>query len=290
VSRLYLEETFQFRPVVSVPDSSPADLLATLYLNRHIITHGSATICGQLIGMPFDQYVYPPYDTPLLEAYGARFEALYVVLHPFIRMPEEFSWRSTRRYPDDAQILSHGAGCSWSEVAGQTGMGACARLNQALLTSIGAIDDYLCDYPARDKLRQFLQSSSVWMPVEGRFEPVLHDDFLHAFDAAGHNRLIYVPEFPLNDPIQPLPIAGLRDRTLPFPSCGTIVAPDQSFLFTVDWDSFFTLFYGPRGFIERVVRDRSIEGFFAAPTTEHAWFNYSFGCATVTLSPEHWPA
>jgi hypothetical protein len=240
--------------------------------------------------MPFDQYVYPPYDTPLLEAYGARFEALYVVLHPFIRMPEEFSWRSTRRYPDDAQILSHGAGCSWSEVAGQTGMGACARLNQALLTSIGAIDDYLCDYPARDKLRQFLQSSSVWMPVEGRFEPVLHDDFLHAFDAAGHNRLIYVPEFPLNDPIQPLPIAGLRDRTLPFPSCGTIVAPDQSFLFTVDWDSFFTLFYGPRGFIERVVRDRSIEGFFAAPTTEHAWFNYSFGCATVTLSPEHWPA
>jgi hypothetical protein len=32
----------------------------------------------------------------------------------------------------------------------------------------------------------------------------------------------------------------------------------------------------------------NLEGFFATPNTEHAWFNYSMGCATVTLSPEHW--
>ena len=238
--------------------------------------------------MPFDKYGYPPYDAPLLEAYGARFDSVYVILHPFVHMPEEFSWGATHCYPDDGQIVLHGRRQPWSEVARQTGMGACARLNQALLTSIGAIDDYLCDYPARDNLRQFLQSSCVWMPVEGRFEPLLHADFVHAFDAAGHEQLIYVPEFPEKDVIQPFHIAGLRDRTIPFPSCGSIAAPDQSFLFTVDWDSFFTLFYGPRAFVETVVRERNIEGFFATRTTEHAWFNYSFGCATVTLSPEHW--
>jgi hypothetical protein len=240
--------------------------------------------------MPFDQYVYPRYDTPLLEAWGSRFESVFVLLHPFIRMPEELSWQATRQYPADDQILALGARCLWSQVAAQTRMGACARLNQALLTSIGAIADYLCDYPARDSLQSLLQSSSVWMPVEGRFEPLLHADLLHAFDEAGHNHLVYVPEFPGKDPIQPLPVAGLRDRTVPFPTCGSLVAPDQSFLFTVDWDSFFTLFYGPRPFLEKIVRDRNLEGFFAAPTTEHAWYNYSFGCATVTLSPEHWPA
>jgi len=32
----------------------------------------------------------------------------------------------------------------------------------------------------------------------------------------------------------------------------------------------------------------NLEGFFATANTEHAWFNYSLGCATVTLSPEHW--
>ena len=238
--------------------------------------------------MPFDQYVYPRYDTPLLEAYGSRFESVYVVLHPFIRMPDEFSWQTTRHYPNDAQILAHGSVFPWSQVATQTGMGACARLNQALLTSIGAIADYLCDYPARDKLQQFLQSSSVWMPVEGRFEPLLYASLLNAFDETGNNDLIYVPEFPQQDPIQPLPIAGLRERSLPFPSAGSLVAPDESFLFTVDWDSFFTLFYGPRHFVQQIIQEHNLEGFFAAPTTEHAWYNYSFGCATVTLSPEHW--
>jgi hypothetical protein len=240
--------------------------------------------------MPFEQCVYPSYEAPLLEAYGGRFESVYVALHPFIRMPDAFSWRATAHYPDDAEILDCGAKCPWAEAAAQTQMGACARLNQALLTSTGAVADHLADYPARDKLQAFLQSSPVWMPAEGRFEPLLHADFLHGFAAAGHKQLIYVPEFPQKDPVQPLPIASLQASTLPFPSCGSLVAPDESFLFTVDWDSFFTLFYGPRAFVEKIVRERAIEGFFGAPTTEHAWFNYSFGCATVTLSPEHWPA
>jgi hypothetical protein len=239
--------------------------------------------------MPFDEYVYPRYDTPLLEAYGSHFESAYKVLHPFVRVPDELSWSATRHYPGDDQILALGARCPWSEVAALTGVGACARLNQALLASIGALDDYLCDYPARDKLQQFLQSSSVWMPVEGRFEPLLRAGLLHAFNEAGHDELIYVPESPERDPIQSLPIAALNDGTVPFPSCGSLVAPDESFLFTVDWDSFFTLFYGPRQFVQQIVGRCNLEGFFAGPTTEHAWYNYNFGCATVTLSPEHWP-
>jgi hypothetical protein len=70
---------------------------------------------------------------------------------------------------------------------------------------------------------------------------------------------------------------------------GTLAAPDASFLFTVDWDSFFTLFYGPRSLVRDIAAGAGLEGFFAAPTTEHFWFNYSMGCATVTLSPDDWP-
>jgi len=126
------------------------------------------------------------------------------------------------------------------------------------------------------------------MPVEGRFEPLLHADLLHAFTAAGAGDLLYVPEFPHSSPVVTLPIAALRSGSIPFPARGTLLAPDHSFLFTVDWDSFFTLFYGPRAFVARVSAELNFEGFFATPTTEHAWFNYTFGCATVTLSPEHW--
>ena len=238
--------------------------------------------------MRAEQFTYPSYATPLIEAYDHRFEAVLILLHPFVRVPGLLAWIATRKYPTDAEILADGTKQPWSEIALQTGLGSCARINQALLTSIGSLPDHLADPAAAGALQSFLEAQPIWMPVEGRFEPLLRADFLRAFALARAPELIYVPEFPLSDPVVTLPIAGLRNGAIPFPSRGSLLAPDHSFLFTVDWDSFFTLFYGPRSLIERVCSALNLEGFFAAPTTEHTWFNYNLGCATVTLSPEHW--
>jgi hypothetical protein len=42
--------------------------------------------------------------------------------------------------------------------------------------------------------------------------------------------------------------------------------------------------------VEAIARRHRLEGFFATPTTEHLWFNYVLGCATVTVTPEVWTA
>ena len=223
-----------------------------------------------------------------MEAYGGAFECAFVVLHPFVRVPAELAWSATHRYPSDAEIAARGEKVPWTEVAARTSLKSCARINQALLTSIGSLDDHVADPAARGELQRFLESQPIWMPTEGRFEPLLLTDFLRVFVAAGMEELIFVPEFLNSDPVTPLPLAGLYLGSIPFPARGTLLAPDHSFLFTVDWDSFFTLFYGPRSFVARVAAGLNLEGFFATPNTEHAWYNYSFGCATVTLSPEHW--
>lgn len=238
--------------------------------------------------MTLEQFTYPSYEVPLLDAYDRRFESVYVVLHPFVCVPEGLAWTATRQYPTDEQILASGVKCAWSQVAARVGSGNCARLNQALLTATGSLIDYLCDYPGRDALQALLQSEPVWMPGQGAFESLLQADFLAAFQAAGHGELTFVPEFPNTDPMETIRIGELLERERAFPGRGSLVAPDASYLFTVDWDSFFTLFYGARGFIQNFVRTRKLEGFFAAPTTEHNWFNYSMGCATVTVSPEDW--
>jgi hypothetical protein len=238
----------------------------------------------------YESYLYPPYDAPLVDAYGGRFESLYVILHTFVSVPDHLAWKATKQYPGDDQILTHGAKCAWAHVAAKTGLHDCAKLNQALLTSIGAIAEELRDYPARDSLQSFLESEPIWMPEEGRFEPLLQKDFLDVFEAAGRQELIYVPEFPQADPIRQLNLPMLRNREDSFPSRGTLMDRDATFLFTVDWDSFFTLFYGPREFISDVVSKQNLEGFFATPTTEHNWFNYSLGCCVVTLAPDGWPA
>jgi len=238
----------------------------------------------------YERLVYPPYDAPLLDAYGGLFESVYVVLHPFVTVPDNLAWHATKHYPSDEQIAGAGAKCAWAHVATETGLHTCAKLNQALLTSIRSINEDLCDYAANDALQRFLQSGPLWMPGEGRFEPLLQMDFLGAFEAAGQQELIFVPEFPNVDPVERLSVSRLRSRAQAFSSRGTLAAPDASFLLTVDWDSFFTLFYGPHEFLAEVVRRRSLEGFFATPTTEHAWFNYSLGCSAVTIYPDSWVA
>ena len=240
--------------------------------------------------MEYEHYLYPPYDAPLVEAYGKRFESVFVILHPFVRVPDHLAWKVTKEYPTDEQILPHAAKCTWAHVAAQTGFRDCAKMNQALLTSIGAIGEDLRDYPARDTLRNFLESEPIWMPEEGRFEPLFQMDILDAFEAAGQQELIFVPEFPNVHPIRQLNVQRLRNRIDSFPSYCTLTDRDASFLFTVDWDSFFTLFYGPREFVSDVVRKQNLEGFFATPTTEHFWSNYSLGCCVVTLAPDGWTA
>ncbi len=235
-----------------------------------------------------EEFVYPRYEVPLAEAYEGRFESVFVILHPFVRVPQSLSWSVTRTYPEDAQIAALGTKCTWSEVASLVGLTSCARMNQALLTSIGSLPDFLADAAARDGLQGFLQSNPVWMPAEGRFEPLLQRDFLQIFAVSGAEELVFVPEFPHSDPVVRLPIAGMKDDSIPFPTCGTLLTPDASFLFTVDWASFFTLFYGRRSFIADAARRLNLEGFFAAANTDHAWWNYSMGCATVTISPEDW--
>jgi Protein of unknown function (DUF2711) len=235
-----------------------------------------------------ENYVYPFYGTPLVEAFGGRFEAAFIVLHPFIHVPDFLSWKVTHLYPGDQQIVAHGTRYPWTAVGAHTGLASCARINQALLTAIGSLKGDLADPSGREALQTFLQSNSIWMPAEGRFEPLLHWSFLQVFAAAGMDKLIFVPEIPNSEHTLRLPIQGLKNGSIPFPNCGTLLAPDESFLFTVDWDSFFTLFYGPRAFVGQTAGMLDLEGFFATPNTDHAWFNYSLGCATITVSPEDW--
>lgn len=237
----------------------------------------------------YENFKYPAYEISLLEAYGGRFESAFVILHPFVRTPAQLAWQSGASYPDDAEIQAYGTKCSWAEVYTETGLNSCAKLNQALLASIGSIAEELTDLEGRRNLQRYLESQPVWMPTEGRFEPLLQPDLLAAFKAAGYSDLVHIPEFPDIDPIRELRIRALESRSEPFPLRGTLLSMDASFLLTVDWDSFFTLFYGPRDFLTDVAKRQNLEGFFAYPKMEHFWFNYSMGCATVTISPEHWP-
>ena len=187
--------------------------------------------CAKISSVQPEQFTYPPLSEPLVEAYGGAFECVFVVLHPFVRVPAELAWSTTHRYPSDAEIAADGEKFPWTEVAACTSLKSCARINQALLTSIGSLDDHVADPAGRGELQRFLESQPIWMPTEGRFEPLLQPDFLHIFAEAEADELIFVPEFPNTDPVVRLPLAALRGETnlnpgSPFPLRGTLLASD----------------------------------------------------------------
>ncbi len=103
------------------------------------------------------------------------------------------------------------------------------------------------------------------MPEEGRFEPLLQMDILDAFEAAGCQELIDVPEFPKADPVRQLNCQDSEAAKIPSRPTALSRTADASFLFTVDWDSFFTLFYGPREFISEVVTQAESGRLFRHP-------------------------
>ena len=119
------------------------------------------------------------------------------------------------------------------------------RQFESLLTSIGSLSAELADPASQNALREFLQTHPVWMPTESRSEPLLRRKFLEAFDAVVAKELVFVPEFPTPHPVVRLPIAEFNGGSI-LPGCGTLLAPDASFPFTAEWDSFLTLFL-PKG-------------------------------------------
>ena len=63
----------------------------------------------------YERFVYPNYDEPLANYYDGAFEAVYILLHPFVGIPDELA-PLIERYPDDEQIVTVGSKCSWAVI------------------------------------------------------------------------------------------------------------------------------------------------------------------------------
>ena len=75
-----------------------------------------------------------------------RFECVFVVLHPFVRVPAELAWSATHRYPRRRRDRSARRESRVDRSRGiDTSLKSCARINQALLTSIGSLADHVAD-------------------------------------------------------------------------------------------------------------------------------------------------
>lgn len=233
-------------------------------------------------------YVYPDVDVPLLQAFDGKFEACYIILHPFYQWDENL--------PDE-EFAQKAQPIKWQTIIDQTEFKDFVHLYLGLLDHFRAQQDDGIAYPDADMLLEYGKNIKDFnIPYDGEFDDLNQPKYMATLQAAYANGLVFVPEMPHDqvesidweiDDIEAFDKAKfsawhwmVRSKFLQFddldfddlPKVGSMIAGDLKLLYTVEWDSYFTLLYGEQAALEAMVKANDFEGFFAGKNTMHSWW------------------
>ena len=219
-----------------------------------------------------DRFAICPSDGPILPFYDGVFEAAWVLLNPFMRPtvpPVERFLQETR----DASPAALCAACEpvrWSHVREQAQLPSLAAIDVALRTGIGGLAPGFADKTLTKQLDGALARHGLVVPGEGVFPELQHEAVLSFIQSLGHewlwvgDELCTERELRWIEDLKPAN-AGL-DRLR-----GNLFTPDKSLLWTVHWDSHFSLICSSREVVARLSAHPGLEGFACGPATEIYW-------------------
>ncbi len=217
---------------------------------------------------------YPAYDQPILQWYAGYYDCVFVAFHPFFRLATP----NVSEYPDDHVIKQSASRVRWCEMQARSGIPDAKLLNQALLTAIGALNERYTRPDLYQQLMTACERDDIFMPGEGLFEPTMDRDIVRAFQLAGYEYATFGDEFAEDAVVKPLaPFATnsttIRDVWLTDNiMTRNLYSPDKRLLFTVDWDSFYTLICSAEATVRAIVDECAFEGFYCMRTTYHHWW------------------
>jgi len=219
----------------------------------------------------------PVQDEIILDWWQSCFECVFLILHPFLQVDSkrlaeiDFMEAGLSR----RQIENWVHPWTWQEVATLLGLPHRGELNRLLLMSIGAIRNLRPG--AVETFRRRLKERNLRMPDEGELSELLIDDCLLSIQAQGFEEVIVGDEFGGRRTVHR--IDALLDNEYPYLNVAhaTLFPADESQLYCVHWDSFYTFLCGSRERVETIVAKHGFEGFYAEPGTEVYWYKEPSG-------------
>lgn len=219
--------------------------------------------------MNYSECGYPGYEIPLLQAYGGRFSAAFIALHPFFRMPASVNWEpidSSTNYPDDPYIRQYGQPVYWQTI--MQGIG-CEDLRQfyiGMRTTIGALRQEYQDKDMARLIKEYTHQADIYHPVEGGIAPLLVEPIAQYISHDQTDDMFYLAEFEREPEV--LSVEAVIQRGW---LRGSLFDVNITRLVTVDWDDFFTVFYGSSRELVAFLEKNPLEGFFCDDQTLHTW-------------------
>jgi Protein of unknown function (DUF2711) len=225
--------------------------------------------------MNYSQFAYPSYKIPLLQAYDGRFDAAFIVLHPFFRMPALENEmviapgdHDIEGYPDDLLIRQQGQPVYWRTIMQGIGCEDLRRFYIGMRSSIYALNR---EYENKEMSRlicDYTDQAEIYHPIEGRIEPLLVEPITEYVSNGYTENVFYLAEFEKQP--EELSAESIIQKCEGFVR-GSLFNTNNTRLATVDWDDFFTVIYGSKDELVRLHEGKGLEGFFCDTKTMHEW-------------------
>jgi len=208
-------------------------------------------------------------DDPIKTYYEGVFEAIFVVLHPFL-IPKD-NPTATDRYVemDKNEVEQKFRAITWEEMRQKFGFHDVSRIDHALRTMIGALKPHAEDQDGANRIIDYCERENILPPSEGELSDFLENRVLRVLLEMGEGWVWSGDEFCMERHL-----IHLRE-TLAADTWGmqhrTFFGYNHEWLIVPPWDSHFTLFCGSRAWIEQVVEQCGLEGFYCDDQTTINW-------------------
>ncbi|GAA0769832.1 DUF2711 domain-containing protein [Ideonella azotifigens] len=219
-----------------------------------------------------DLYAVCPLRGPILPFYEGVFEAAYIILNPFMRPRPSSVGPSVEMMAD----LSADKLCrayepvSWAQILELSGLPSLASIDVALRTAIGGLNAQHANKENAALLDVSLKRHGLLPPCEGLFPELMQDpmlsfmqsldqDWAWVGDDVGTERKLHW--------IDDLKPASAKHHLVR----ASVFTPDKTSLWTVHWDSHFSLFCSTQENIARLAEHPGLEGFACDTSTEIYW-------------------
>jgi hypothetical protein len=252
----------------------------------------------------------PHYDAPFLTWYDGIFEAVFIALHPFVKIdgidpaaaprpvlvvdrstvPDErltmdavnkVSEEYTERFSIDLPELQRmekklGTPVSWEDVKVACGFDSIGQIDTALLTIIMAIKQEFGNVDDAQHLQAYCTANQIFLPTEDTIPPVLEPKVCSFLERLGCESVLIADEF--NDNVVSRKRVELDIETSWAHSdpigfrFNKLYAADHSFLVIVPWDNFYTVICGSRKALEAARVEELFDGFWCDASTRPDWW------------------
>ena len=215
--------------------------------------------------------ICPPADQPILEFYQGIFESVYIILHPFFKVKNTDKIDFDQdEYPNKAQITKHCIKITWKEFMILSKIKNISKLDIALRNSIKGLKEIHNDEVILSKLINTCEQQNVYQPNEGCFAELLIDPILKGLADLGYKWVFRGDEFGSERKL--LFIEDIINNNEKIGDWyKNIFTPKKEILFSVHWDSHFTLMCSSKNTIEQFLKNEELEGFYCDDKTEIYW-------------------